>query len=82
MRRQLICSPPSQREDRNGKRKDAGNHKRGRRGYEDILCLGDATSCLSSARAAGFQLAILALEDVPVRPAMADRADPLDERGL
>jgi hypothetical protein len=44
--------------------------------------MGKTTSHLGRARAAGLQLAILALEDVPVWPAAAHGADPLDERGL
>ncbi len=31
---------------------------------------------------AGLELAVLALEDVPVRAGVAHGADPLDERGL
>lgn len=41
-----------------------------------------ACSHLRGAWAAGFQLAVLALEDVPVRPAMAYAANPLDEGGF
>lgn len=41
-----------------------------------------STSQLGSAGTAGLQLAIFALEDVPVRPAMAHGADPLDEGGF
>jgi hypothetical protein len=40
------------------------------------------TSKLGSAGATGLELAVLALIDVPMRPAMAHRTDPLDERGL
>lgn len=43
---------------------------------------GKTTSQLGSARTACLQLAVLALEDVPVRPAMAHGANPLDERGF